>query len=217
MEKPAGPCRTAAANGSMRREPLCGTLVTWLQAGAPIDSGDPPTVETWNSFRHRSCWKGPGPTAVDGAGEVQPTAASATSPTGLVPDSNNDNSAPVTAGGPGDCGHPRRGLCDGPLRAPYRGKPAIVLPAGLKLHAAREPPANYIDELVAPNFERCASCPAPSVQRCCFLLRRVEFDISGQLPTAARVPAFLADRDPRQAGELIDRLLAARSSRKFGP
>jgi hypothetical protein len=57
--------------------------------------------------------------------------------------------------------------------------------------------------LLATPGQDAAPPPADDVT----FLRRVSFDLTGQLPTPAEVEAFVADRDPAKRAKLIDRLL----------
>jgi hypothetical protein len=73
---------------------------------------------------------------------------------------------------------------------------------------AQVPLHDRIDSLVAagtPNFASLAAAQASDAE----LLRRLELDLTGTIPTAAETRAFLADHSPEKQRQLIDRLLAS--------
>jgi hypothetical protein len=67
--------------------------------------------------------------------------------------------------------------------------------------------AAEIDRLVSKKLAE-AKIPASPLADDAEFLRRVSLDITGRVPTAERVVAFLADRDPNKRSKLIDELLA---------
>ncbi|MCC6127179.1 MAG: DUF1553 domain-containing protein [Pirellulales bacterium] len=95
---------------------------------------------------------------------------------------------------------------------------AVMLTASLtERGAAREPvppfesnaslaPQGKIDDLVFGRLKRLGIPPAPLCSDAVFV-RRVYLDAIGTLPTAQEAKDFLADRDPKKRGKLIDRLL----------
>jgi len=71
---------------------------------------------------------------------------------------------------------------------------------------AQKPLHRYIDELIAagtPNYEQIAAPIADDAE----FVRRVYLDLTGMIPTAEQVRAFLADQSPDKREQLIDRLL----------
>jgi hypothetical protein len=64
-----------------------------------------------------------------------------------------------------------------------------------------------IDEQVRSAWQREKITPAPKADDSAFL-RRIHFDLVGDLPKADEVQKFLADSDPKKREQLIDRLLA---------
>src|SRR6516164_5173154 len=63
-----------------------------------------------------------------------------------------------------------------------------------------------IDRLVAAKLRACGIVPSEPAGDAEFL-RRVSLDLTGTLPTAAEVEAFLADRAPDKRARKIDELL----------
>ncbi len=79
------------------------------------------------------------------------------------------------------------------------------IPMGVK--ATNVPPArNYIDELVFGKLQALGIPPSPVCDDATFL-RRAYLDITGTLPTAVEVRAFLAYGDPTKRDKLVDRLV----------
>jgi hypothetical protein len=76
--------------------------------------------------------------------------------------------------------------------------PEVVVPA----------PLTIVDDHVFANLARLGIPPSPECDDATFL-RRVSLDITGSLPTAERVRAFLADTTPDKRGRVVDELLAS--------
>ncbi len=96
------------------------------------------------------------------------------------------------------------------VMARFQGEVAVFrasVPLGIPV--ASVPPAkNFIDELVFGKLKTLGIPPSPLCDDSTFL-RRVSLDITGRLPTAEEVRAFLADKDPKKRDRLVDRLLAS--------
>lgn len=71
---------------------------------------------------------------------------------------------------------------------------------------AQLPRKNFIDDLVWNKLQRLNITPSPVCDDHTFL-RRVTSDISGRIPTAEEVTAFLADTSEDKRAKLVDRLL----------
>jgi mono/diheme cytochrome c family protein len=67
---------------------------------------------------------------------------------------------------------------------------------------------NPIDAFVQARLAKEKLTPAPEADRRA-LIRRVTLDLTGVIPTAAEVDAFVADKSPDAYGSLVDRLLAS--------
>lgn len=188
------------------QSPYYATLRTWLEAGAPYDSGQVPHVETLELY--------PPKAVLEGAGTTQQMIARAKYSDGTVRDvtdlavffSNNDNSAVVDDHGWVKAGNRGEAFVMARFETKTTGTQMIVLPAGVPYTRPTGPPANYIDQLVQSKLEKLRMVPSPLCSDSVFL-RRVTLDITGKLPTEDEYRAFMADKDPAKRAKLIDRLL----------
>ena len=67
-------------------------------------------------------------------------------------------------------------------------------------------PNNKVDELAVAKWKKLGLKPSPTCDDPTFI-RRVTIDLSGRLPTAAEVKAFVADTSADKRAKLIDKLL----------
>jgi len=186
--------------------PYYATLRSWLEAGAPNDSGQVPSVETLELY--------PPKAVLEGAGTTQQMIARARYSDGTVRDvtdlavffSNNDNSAVVDEHGLVKAANRGEAFVMARFETKTTGAQMIVLPAGVPYTRPSEPPANYIDQLVEAKLEKLRMVPSPLCSDAVFL-RRVTLDITGKLPTEDEYRAFLADKDPAKRAKRIDALL----------
>src|SRR5580658_4547711 len=74
------------------------------------------------------------------------------------------------------------------------------------------PQNNYIDQLIDAKLQRLKIQPSTAVDDAAFL-RRVSEDLTGELPTAEEVRAFVADPAPSRTkrSKMIDTLMARKS------
>ncbi len=84
----------------------------------------------------------------------------------------------------------------------------IVPLSGSKPDLSAEPRRGFIDREILEALSTLRLAPSPAADDATFL-RRVTLDLSGRLPTAAAVRAFLARKDPEMRRTEIDRLLAS--------
>jgi len=84
----------------------------------------------------------------------------------------------------------------------------IVPLSGSKPDLSAEPRRGFIDREILEALSTLRLAPSPAADDATFL-RRVTLDLSGRLPTAAAVRAFLARKDPEKRQAEIDRLLAS--------
>ena len=92
-----------------------------------------------------------------------------------------------------------------PDAAALTARVAAALPGSVSA-AGRVRRVNYIDEQIFGKMERDGVPHAPVATDAEFF-RRVHLDLTGRIPAAAEVAAFLADANPRKREALIDRLL----------
>lgn len=181
------------------------TLLRWLQSGAPLDPGTPPTCVGLDIFPPKAVMEGPD--------SKQPFIARARYSDGTDRDvtdlayfmTNNDNSAPID----GDGGVTAAARGEAFVMARFDthtvGSQVLVLPKGLQFSPA---PAsgNYIDQLVLDKLNKLRIAPSGLCGDEEFL-RRVTLDVTGMLPTEEEYRAFVADADPQKRAHLVDRLL----------
>ncbi len=206
MEKTAG---RVPHIGGKRFEPgdeYYTTLLAWLQAGAPKDPGEVPVVQSVELY--------PKLAVVEGAGTTQQFIARAKYSDGTDRDvtslavflSNNDTSAPVDPQGLVTAGKRGEAFVLARFETKAVGSQVLILPAGLKYTPPDDPPANYVDELVAAKLQKLRILPSGLCEDRVFL-RRVTIDVTGRLPSEDEYLAFLADRDSAKRSKLVDRLL----------
>jgi hypothetical protein len=182
------------------------TLTAWLEAGAPDDPPDVPTVESVEIF--------PREMLLEGAGARQQMIARARYSDGRQRDvtalavfySNNDNSAPVAAGGMVTAANRGEAFILARFNTKTVGSQAIVLPAGLNYAPPAAAGGNYIDELVNAKLQRLRILPSDICGDEAFL-RRATVDITGVLPAEDEYRDFLGDKSPDKRAKLVDRLL----------
>ncbi len=196
-------------SGGKRFEPgseYYNTILAWLEAGVPSDSGEVPTVEEVELFPHNA--------VLEGAGATQQMVVRAKYSDGTFRDvtnlavffSNNDSSAAVDRGGLVKAANRGEAFVMARFATKTVGSQFIVLPAGIPYAAPSEPPANYVDELVGAKLAKLRILPSGICSDPVFL-RRVTIDITGKLPTEAECREFAADKDSAKRAKLIDRLL----------
>ncbi len=182
------------------------TIIRWLEARAPLDAGDIPTVVAVDLYPPRMVLQGEGATQQlvararysDGTDrDITSLAVFATS---------NDNSAQTTADGLITASNRGEAFLTARHDTITVGVQAIVLPAELKYQKPQEPGANYIDELVAAKLHDLRVTPSEICSDEVFL-RRATLDITGLLPTEEEFHAFMGDSDPNKRSQLVDRLL----------
>ena len=96
------------------------------------------------------------------------------------------------------------------VMARYQGQVAVfraTVPTGLAVAMPADfAPASFIDTLLLKQWQALGVSPSESCTDAEFI-RRAAVDITGTLPTAEEVRAFVADADPAKRARLVDRLL----------
>jgi hypothetical protein len=181
------------------------TLLFWLQAGAPLDPGDPPSVVGVDLYPPHAVLEGE-KTAQQFIARARYSDGTDRDVTTLVRfDSNNGNSATISRDGLAAAGARGEAFVTARYDTVNVGSQVIVLPQDLQ-YAAPAISGNYIDELVGAKLKRLRVLPSDLCSDEEFL-RRVTLDIVGLLPTAEEYQQFMADTHPAKRALVIDRLL----------
>ncbi len=182
------------------------TLIRWLEAGAPDDSGEVPQVVGVEIY--------PPAAVLDGQGATQQINVRARYSDGTDRDvttlayflSNNDNSATIDQQGIVTAQNRGEAFIMARFETHTVGMHVIALPAGLEFAWQDVPPHNYVDELMQAKFKKLRIQPSEICSDEEFL-RRASLDIAGLLPTVAEYERFVADADPLKREQLVDDLL----------
>ena len=86
--------------------------------------------------------------------------------------------------------------------------PAVSVPGGSRTSSADTSSANLIDGYIFPAFKAQGVTPARMTNDYEFV-RRITLDMTGRIPTAAAVTAFVANTSPTKRADLIETLFAA--------
>ncbi len=182
------------------------TMLRWLEAGAPKDQGEVPSVVSLELF--------PEGAVLDGQGETQRLTVRAVYSDGTDRDvtsmayfsSNNDNSAVVSPDGTVTAQSRGEAFLMARYETKTTGKHFIVLPKGLKYEDPKTPELNYIDKFVHDKLRKLRVAPSEICTDEEYL-RRAYLDIVGVLPTVEQYHAFMKSQDSRKRDKLVDELL----------
>ncbi|MEX2286794.1 MAG: DUF1549 domain-containing protein [Planctomycetaceae bacterium] len=206
IEKPSGKVPHTGGKRFEEGSELYNTLIRWLEAGAPNDSGEIPKIVSVELY--------PKGAVLDGEGSTQKLTVRAKYSDGTDRDvtslayfmSNNDNAATVSQEGVVEA-HSRGEVFIMARFATYTvGSHFIVLPKGFQFTWPETPPLNYIDELVHNKLRKLRIMPSGVCSDDEFI-RRVYLDIAGVLPTVDEYTHFTANPDPKKREQLVDELL----------
>jgi len=181
------------------------SMLRWLEAGAPLDKGEVPTVTRLDVF--------PPKAVLEGADTTQQFIARAVYSDGTDRDvtnlvmfqTNNDNSAPVNADGLVTAAARGEAFVMARFETHTVGSQVLVLPKDLD-YTAPKITGNYIDELVGAKLKKLRILPSEICSDEEFL-RRATIDIAGSLPTAEEYAEFMADKSADKRAKLVDRLV----------
>lgn len=182
------------------------TLLRWLEAGSPVDTGPVPPVVKVVLY--------PEGGVLDGADTSQQLNVVAHYEDGSTRDvtslayfmTSNDNSASVSQTGMVTAKNRGQAFIMARFDTHTVGRHFIVLPQGLEFQWPNPPAANYIDTLVHDQLQKLRMIPSDLCSDEEFI-RRVCLDICGVVPTADEVRTFIASTDPAKRSVLIDQLL----------
>ncbi len=185
---------------------LNNTLIRWLEAGAPNDQGNLPTVDSIKLY--------PLEAVLQGAGATQRLSVLATYSDGTTRDvtslayfmTNNDNSAEVSQTGVVTASNPGEAFISARFDTHTVGSQFIVLPKESNYTPGEQLANNYIDELINDKLRKLRIAPSELCTDEEFL-RRSYLDLVGKLPTVDEYNAFMADTDPQKRAKTIDELL----------
>jgi len=182
------------------------TLTRWLEAGVPLDSGEPPHVTELDFY--------PPKAVIEGQDTAQQFIARAHYSDGTDRDvtdltvflTSNDNSAPIDKDGLVTAAARGEAFVMGRFETKTVGSQVLVLPKDLQ-YTPPEITGNYIDQLVGAKLMKLRILPS-EISTDEEFLRRVTIDITGTLPTEEEYHAFMSDNNPDKRGKVVDQLLA---------
>lgn len=178
----------------------------WLQAGAPYDAGEIPTVTKVEIY--------PEGGVMDGKDTTQQVSVLAHYSDGTTRDvttlaffsSNNDNSATITKEGLITANNRGEAFIMARFDTHTVGSHFVVLPKGLDFEWPSVPEYNYVDTLIHNKLKKLRVVPSEVCSDAEFL-RRASLDICGVMPTIEEFNTFVADKDPKKRDKLVDQLL----------
>lgn len=181
------------------------TLLTWLQAGAPVDAVKPPAVTAVDLY--------PNEAVIEGDASKQRLVAVATYADGTQRDvwdlasftTNNERTAAVAFDGQITSGVRGEAFVMARFDTYTVGSQVLALPAQLQF-ANSSTAASYVDKLVDAKLQKLR-LPSSGVCSDEDFVRRTTIDITGLLPTEEETAAFLANAEPDKRGKWIDTLL----------
>ena len=206
VEKAVG--RVTHTGGKLFEEKswLYDTLVEWLGNGAPNDPANTPKVVDVQIY--------PKQAVLEGDGSAQQLTVRAIYSDGTDRDvtretvylSNNSIAAKAGPDGLITSGKPGEAFIMARFDQITTGTQILSIPKLPDYKFPDEPAANYIDTLVYNKHKKVRITPSGLCDDNTFI-RRLYLDVIGQLPTAAAVEKFVADKSPDKRAKLIDELL----------
>ena len=181
------------------------TLLTWLKAGAPIDSVKPPAVTAVDLY--------PNQAVIEGDASKQRLVAVATYADGTQRDvwdlasftTNNERSAAVAFDGQITSGVRGEAFVMARFDTYTVGSQVLALPAQLQFTNSSSA-VSYVDMLVDAKLQKLR-LPSSGICTDEDFVRRTTIDITGVLPTEEETAAFLSTAEPDKRAKWIDTLL----------
>ncbi len=182
------------------------TLLTWLKAGAPKDSGEVAKVVRLEINPRQS--------VLEGTGEAQQLNVRAFYSDGTDRDvtaltafmTNNDVAVKVSEGGRATAAARGEAFITARYEGYATGVQVLSIPKNLNFTWPKVAENNYIDALVNAKLRKLRIAPSELCDDATFL-RRASLDITGTLPTPGEVKKFLADPSPTKRTAMVDDLL----------
>lgn len=207
LEKATGSVTHTGGKLMDREGPLYGTIVRWLEAGAPNDPAGTPKVVDLEIH--------PSQSVLEGEGSKQQIIVRAVYSDGTKRDvthetmfvTNNDVSTTVDSKGLMTAGQRGEAFIMARYDQITVGTQVLVIPEMPDFKFPDEPEANYIDTLVHNKLKKIRITPSGVCDDNTFV-RRAYLDIIGTLPTSEAVAAFVADKSPDKRSKLVDELIA---------
>jgi len=178
----------------------------WLDAGAPSDVENAPSVTGLAIYPPRAVLEGEG-----AAQRFVAVAHYSDDTTRDVTDlaifrSNNSSSAAINELGQAVAGTRGEAFVMARFDTHTVGSQVLTLPKDAKYEPLNEQPANYIDELVNAKLATLRITPSALCTDDEFL-RRVTIDVTGRLPTQDDLTVFREDKSSKKRAHKIDELL----------
>ncbi|MFO0905068.1 MAG: DUF1549 and DUF1553 domain-containing protein [Pirellulales bacterium] len=182
------------------------TILSWIKAGAPDDSGDTPVPVGIELLPPKSVFAGDG--------QTQRTVVLARYSDGAVRDvsrlalymTNNDAVASIDRDGLVKSNGRGGAFVFARFDKYTVGSEVIVLPTDDQFAWPDTPEANYIDSLVFDKLKKLHMTPSELCSDEAFL-RRTTLDLIGLPPTREEYDAFMTDSNPQKRAALVDKLL----------
>ncbi len=182
------------------------TMVRWLEAGAPNDPADLPTLSKVELLPKQLLLESPE--------QKFPMVVRAHYSDGTTRDvtnlalflTSNESSAKVSKEGVITTGQRGEAFVMARFGTITVGSQVIVIPKGLKFEWPQQVEANYIDKLVNDKLRNLRITPSELCNDETFL-RRAFIDITGTLPSSDEVQKFIAQNEPDKRARKIDELL----------
>ncbi|MEI6714941.1 MAG: DUF1549 and DUF1553 domain-containing protein [Verrucomicrobiota bacterium] len=186
---------------------LYNTMLSWLKAGAPNDSGETVALTGIDVMPKSLVLEGPGQNfhITVRANYADGTSRDVTSTALFL--SSNDGAAKIAQDGIISTGQRGEAFVMARYGAHTVGIPVVVLPKDLQFTWPKVEEKNEIDKLVNTKLYNLRVAPSERCDDLTFL-RRLFLDLTGTLPPPDRVKSFPADTNPNKREQLIDELLA---------
>ena len=183
------------------------TLVEWLASGAPNDPPKTPKVVDVEIYPKQAVLEGPETTQQLTVRAVYSDGTDRDVTRETVFISNNSIAAKASPSGLITSGKPGESFIMARFDQITTGTQILSIPNLPDYKFPNEPEANYIDTLVHNKHKKVRISPSGLCDDNTYI-RRLYLDVIGQLPDAAVVEKFVADKDSTKRSKLVDELLS---------